>query len=52
MYGDHSGVFICGSWGIKGCALSAVNNPGLELTNLPGSKSGALVRALTSQQCE
>ena len=36
LYGDHSGVFVCGSWGIKGCTLSAVNNPGLELTSLQG----------------
>ena len=36
LYGDHSGVFVCGSWGIKGCTLSAINNPGLELTSLQG----------------
>ena len=36
LYGDHSGVFVCGSWGIKGCTLSAVNNPGLELTSRQG----------------
>ena len=36
LYGDHSGVFVCGSWGIKRCTLSAVNNPGLELPSLQG----------------
>ena len=36
LYGDHSGVFVCGSCCIKGCTLSAINNPGLELTSRQG----------------
>ena len=43
-YGDHSGVFVCGSWGIKGCTLSAVNNPGLELTNRQGQVPQKVVK--------
>ena len=44
LYGDHSGVFVCGSWGIKGCTLSAVNNPGLELTSLQGQVPQKVVK--------
>ena len=44
LYGDHSGVFVCGSWGIKGCTLSAVYNPGLELTSLQGQVPQKVVK--------
>jgi len=24
LYGDHLGVFVCGSWGIKGCTTTCL----------------------------
>ena len=36
LYGDHSGVFVC--------TLSAVNNPGLELTSLQGQVPQKVVK--------